>query len=250
MKKNISRVWAVIALKIKWSGIAVTDGRGKLGGTVFTKNRSGAAARNKVTPVNRRTSGQSYVRALLTAFSQNWRNLTASQRAEWNTAVQNGYTTTNIFGDVVRKSGINLYCALNIVLQIIEETAITNVPSPDAVPAPLYRTDVLSDVSASTIFLRCDFGGVTPTVIPADTAVLMYATPKLSTGVSFVKSQLRVIGYLSAGDDTASVNVFTVYQNAFGTPAVGDNIVFAIQAVNNVSGVAGTPIQAPITIQA
>lgn len=248
MKK--SKLGVVIALLVKWSGIAVTDGRGKVGGSVLSKSRSGATVRNKVTSVNRKSSGQSYARALLTAFTQNWRVLTQSQRNEWIAAANNGYTTTNIFGDVVKKSGINLYIALNIILQIIEEAAITSPPSPDAVPAPLYGSAVAADVSATELFLDLNFGGGTPTVIPADTAVIVYATPKLSPGVSFVRSQLRLLTYLPSTTDTATQNLWSAYTAKYGAPAVGDNIVFAVQAVSNVGGVAGTPIQAPIEIAA
>jgi hypothetical protein len=43
-------------------GQTVNDARGKLGGTVFSKNKSGAYTRRKVTPANPRTVAQSRVR--------------------------------------------------------------------------------------------------------------------------------------------------------------------------------------------
>lgn len=43
--------------KIKF-GMMMTDARGKLGGQVFSKNRSGSYVRTKVTPVNPQTTTQ------------------------------------------------------------------------------------------------------------------------------------------------------------------------------------------------
>ena len=139
---------------------------------------------------------------------------------------------------------------MNIVLQIIEEAAITSAPSPDAVPAPLYGFDPNGDVSATELFIDCNFGGASPTVVPADTALIVYATPKLSKGISFVRSQLRLLTYLPAATDTSTQNLWTTYTNKYGAPAAGDNIVFAVQAVSNVSGVGGTPMQKPAEVVA
>jgi hypothetical protein len=53
--------------KIKF-GMMMTDARGKLGGHVFSKNRSGAYVRTKVTPVNGQTTAQTGVRAIFGAI--------------------------------------------------------------------------------------------------------------------------------------------------------------------------------------
>ena len=61
--------------KIKLSAI-VSEMRGKLNGSVFSKNRGGAYIRTKVTPVNPQSLAQGLVRATLTNLSQAWRGLT------------------------------------------------------------------------------------------------------------------------------------------------------------------------------
>jgi len=239
----------LIFLLVKWSGIAVTDGRGKVGGTVFSKSKAGATARNKVTPINRRTAAQSQIRAIFTSFSQLFRTLTDSQITAWNAAASSGFTTTNIFGDTIHKSGSMLYVALNTNLTITGNASISDPPSSSDSPSPLLVLDPVSDVSSTNIFLNADFGSGVD-VVPADNALLVYATPKLSNGVTFVKSQLRVLGSLPASTDTGSTNMWGVYVAKYGAPAVGDNIVFAVQCVNTVSGIAGTPIQTRVTITA
>lgn len=66
-------------MKLNWSGFGAVDGRGKIGGHVASKNRSGAYARIKVTPVNPQTTFQQVARNLLTSLSQGWRALTQAQ---------------------------------------------------------------------------------------------------------------------------------------------------------------------------
>lgn len=247
MKKFFSPIIA-FAL-IKFSGIAVVDIRKKIGGSVFSKSKAGATVRNKVTPINRRSAAQSGLRAIFTSFSQMFRTLTDSQITAWNNAANNGYTSTNIFGDVVKKSGAQLFNALNINLQITGNSSISDPPSFADTPAGLFGVSPTSDVSSTNIFLNAGFEGGT-SVVPADNALVVYATPKLSRGVSFVKSQLRILTMLPATTDTSSANAWAAYVAKYGAPAVGDNIVFACQVINIVSGVSGTPIQTRVVISA
>ena len=238
----------IIALLIKWSGIGITDGRNKIGGTVLSKSRSGATARNKVTPINRRSSFQSAIRSVFTGFSQSFSALTRAQILAWNNAANSGFTTTNIFGDAVKKSGKALYTALNINLNKIGFASISNPPSSTDTPALVLNFEPTSDVSSANIIGAVTFDSGSA-VVPADSAVLYYATPPMSPGVSYVKSQLRVFSLANAGDDTSAQNLLTAYVTRFGsTPAVGDNVVLAMQVVNSVSGIGGTPWQASLAI--
>jgi hypothetical protein len=94
-------------MKIKFSGIGVVDGRGKLNGTVFSRNRSGAIARVKVTPINPNTAAQAAARSLLASLSQGWRGLSQAAILQWNNAVSD-YQTTDVFGDLRTPTGKNL----------------------------------------------------------------------------------------------------------------------------------------------
>ena len=98
-------------MKAKFGAIVV-DGRGKIGGHVASKNRSGSYFRTKVTPVNPQSARQSAVRATLSSFSASWRGLNQNRRDAWNSAV-GSFTKTNVFGDTVTPTGKNLYTALN-----------------------------------------------------------------------------------------------------------------------------------------
>ena len=115
-------------MKIKW-GMMMTDGRGKLGGQVASKNRSGAYVRTKVTPVNPNTTYQSAVRQRLASLSKEWGSLTEPQRLAWNAAANSGQWNKNdIFGDARRPTGKNLFTGINLVSLETTNTLLLQVP--------------------------------------------------------------------------------------------------------------------------
>lgn len=115
-------------MKIKW-GMMMTDGRGKLGGQVASKNRAGAYVRTKVTPVNPNTSYQSQVRQRLASLSREWSQLTEQQRIGWNEAANSGeWSKSDIFGDARRPTGKNLFTSINMVSLETTNTFLDRVP--------------------------------------------------------------------------------------------------------------------------
>lgn len=246
--KRIKAAFApVVMLLIKW-GAFITEGRGKAGGTVFSKSRSGAYARNKVTPVNRRTSPQQQRRSTLAYFAQNWRALSESQRNTWITAALNGYTATNIFGDTIKRSGIGLYTGLNINLTLVGESPITEAPVQGSVQNPL-TIDPAAAAGANTIFINGDWGGGVD-VVPANTALLVLSSGAVSTGINFVSSKLRIFGQLSAADDTGTVNLNSDYEAVFGATVAGQKIFFAVVAINITTGQAGVIFKKSVIVAA
>lgn len=248
MKSSTKAFHIIIGLLIKFSGIAAVDGRGKVGGSVFSKGRSGAYVRNKVTPVNRRTSFQQNVRAVLSLFSQGFRALSTDQITAWNNAATNGYATTNIFGDTVRKSGIGLYCALNINLRTIGVASISNPPVQGSV-SNLVKIVPTADVSATELFLFGvnASGGNT---VPAGTTLVILATAPVSKGISFVSSQLRIIGTIAAAANTDTTNLWTMYVTKFGAPLAGQKLFIGCSAVNLTTGQAGIPLKESLIVVA
>jgi hypothetical protein len=220
-------------MKMKF-GALVADGRGKIGGHVASKNRSGAYLRTKVTPVNRQTASQTTIRNRLANLSQAWRSLTENQRAAWNAAVSD-FAKTNIFGDLVNPTGFNLYQRLNNNLIRIGESAIDTPPMPAAI------TDIV--IGALTA------NGTTGAMSLAYTAgadagseVEIWATPPVSAGVSFVKSEYRLIDQVTA--NTASpADIKTAYESKFGSIVGLDGMKVFVKtvAISVTTGQAGVP---------
>ena len=208
-------------MKLKFGAI-VTDGRGKIGGHVASKNRAGAYLRTKVTPSNPSTVAQMQARGILSSLSQQWSALLESQRLGWNEAVKE-WGSTDIFGDIKKPSGINLFVKLNSNLisvglpQVLDVPAKTEVPSVIAVHAT-YK------ISTDTVDITFD------SLLADGYIALVRATPRLSAGVSFVKSEFRVIGYSSIS--VGILSMAGAYRNKFGAVSVGSNVYISVQLVS------------------
>ena len=207
-------------MKLKFGAI-VTDGRGKIGGHVASKNRAGAYLRTKVTPSNPNTVAQVQARSVLSSLSQLWSQLTDGQRQGWNDAVKE-WGTTDIFGDIKKPSGINLFVKLNANLISVGFPQLLDVPAKSEVPAVIV-VDGYYSISADQMYVQFN------SALADGFMALVRATPRLSAGVSFVKSQFRVIGYKNVIAD----NVVLVgdYASKFGTLSVGDNVYANVQFV-------------------
>lgn len=215
-------------MKIKW-GALVVDGRGKIGGQVASKNRSGAYMRNKVTPVNPATSYQVDVRATLGSLAANWRGLTQAQRDSWNSAVAD-FKKTDIFGDIQNPSGFNLYIRLNANLAAINVAPISAPPQPTSVSV-FTSVQSLSVDPTPTVSTT-----VVPTTLPATESLIIRATPPVSAGKSFVKSEFRQIAVLTS-ITAGAIDVSTAWEAKFGdTLPAGSKIFVEFVHVNETTG--------------
>lgn len=241
----------ILFMKVLWSGVGMTAGSGKLQGTVMFKGKSGALARVKVTPINRRSADQSRVRAIFSGIAQLWTTLTGAEVTAWNDLAAGNFSTTNIWGNTVFKSGKALFQELNGNLQKVGQALITAAPDRGGA-SPITDFVPKYDVSAGTLQLNVDFNGSAD--VPAGMAIAVYATPKLPVGVSYIgKSQYRLIGYMAAGLDTSDTadcaDIKDNYLSKFGSaPAVGDNIAYRVQCVKISNGAGGTPFSAALEI--
>jgi hypothetical protein len=225
-------------MKVKFGAI-VTDGRGKIGGHVMSKNRGGAYMRTKVTPSNPRTATQQANRALLGSLSASWSSLTDAFRASWNGAV-NDWVSTNIFGDTIKPTGKNLYVALNKNINAIGGATIDTAPEKVEMPI-LGLTDVVVDISEGEITL--DYNGNVDTI-----QVVIASTGPLSAGTSFTKGKFRKI-YNAFGSNISQSQLYDAYVERFGVPTAGQNISFEVKLVE-ANGQISVPETAKALVQA
>jgi len=227
--------------KVKFGSIIVGM-RGKIGGHVASRNRGGDYLKTKVTPNNPGSVDQVTQRNHFTASAQAWKGLTAAQRLDWNSATQN-FVGTDIWGDAKVLSGFQLFCRLNNYLRTIGQSVITSPPVPAAVPAFTSFT-----MAAST-----GGGTITLTFAPAIGAtesVILKATPALSQGVSFVKSELRIVDILTTAD-TSPHDCATEWIAKFGTIAAQNTKLFAtMQNIVDASGLPGATAKASCIVGA
>lgn len=226
-------------MKIKWSGIGIVDGRGKINGSVASKNRGGAYLRTKVTPINRRTNAQQNVRSKFGFIAQLWRNMTEVQRKAWNAAVEN-YKHTDIFGDLKSPSGFNLFSKLN--LPMINTTGGWN----DIPPTPVEVPNAIIDNAGANLTGNAMGVSLADNALNTGGGILVIdATPSLSPGINFVKSQYRRIHHEVVADASQNqvFNIWNEYVAVFGTPTEGMKIFFRVYYIAP-TGQQGVPAQA------
>lgn len=226
-------------MKVKF-GSEIVDGRGKIGGHVFAKNRSGNYKRVKVTPVNPQTSFQQDVRNRLSTYSSNWAGLTEAQRDAFDGAVDR-FAKTDIFGDLRNPTGKNLYTRLNINLDEIGGTAITAPPA----TLPVVEGKITAvNAAAGLGTLTIDFENEN-----ANMTYIVSATPQISPGKNYVKNLYRDIAVVtSAAID--GYNLAAEYTARFGALVEGQKMFVKVTAVRTTTGLKGVGSQASAIVAA
>jgi hypothetical protein len=226
-----------IMTKVKYSAL-VSEMRNKLNGSVMSKNRYGNYIRNKVTPVNPQTSYQLAQRSALASLSAGWRSLTQEQRDNWSNSAKDR-PRTDIFGDAKILTGQALYVSANLNLQAAG-TALIDTPG-QLTDVPLMVISSINFEFETGVFAVAAFG-ISPTTVPAGFKLIVYCTPGVSAGVSFVKNRFRYLGVFSPV--TGVVDIFDEYVARFGSPNLGEKVFVRIALVSNNSGQLGLPYEA------
>jgi len=227
--------------KIKFGQI-ISEARGKIAGMVFSRNAYGSYIRQKVTPVNPSSAAQSVVRTYLTQLAQDWRDLTAPQKLQWNTQSV-AFAKTDIFGDKQTPSGFNLYMSLNMNILNVNGAVISSPP---------VLEDAFNFTSLSAVI---SVGGGTSTLtyaaaIPATVSVLVYATAPMSAGKSFVKSEYRKIDVILTAD-ASPFDIAAEYTAKFGSVgALGQKVFFKLVPVVTLTGLRGMGIETSTVVVA
>lgn len=221
--------------KIKF-GMMMTDARGKLGGQVFSKNRAGAYIRTKVTPSNPQTQAQMQSRSLLGTLSVGWNALTDEQRASWNGAVDS-WAKTDVFGDIKKPSGKNLYVSLNKNLGLVSLPFIETAPEKKEMQ-DLSRVSFVSDGEQLLV------GSADGIPLPLSNYAI-FATPVLPQGVSNAKNRFRHLVNITT-TSMEGTDIYDAYVAKFGAFAVDSNIQLLIKEIAE-NGQAGVPIKAKLS---
>ena len=222
-------------------GMMMTDARGKLGGHVFTKAKSGATIRTKVTPLNPKTSAQSEARSALGANSQAWRILSETQRLAWNSAAQE-VSKTNAFGDTYFPSGKNYFTAVNNNIRNVGGEVLVSPPALVEVPG-LTSVEVDFDLLAEQLDIAPNFIGNS-----IDVVLVCNATSGQSAGrYNFSGKYRKFDGYALTGlpQNTA---IYDAYVSKFGVPSAGQKVSFEFYLVNQTTGQVSPRVTATVLL--
>lgn len=208
----------------------VNDARNKQGGTVFTKTRFGAMNRRKVSPIQPRTTEQTQVRSLFSLLSKRWATeLTAAQLAGWR-ALASANPKSNVFGNNIILTGLQMYQSVNRNLQTIGVAIIDDPPANLTVGAP--GTITLANAVGPPTTLTVD-GGTEP---GTDEVPVIFAARPLNPGRQFVGSLFRLISADTVAGTAGPWDIKSAYVAKFGAQAAGVNISVGVLYVDNTNG--------------
>lgn len=210
-------------------GAMLVDARGKLGGHVFTKARSGATLRTKVTPVNGQTSAQGAVRSRFATLSQSWRTLSEEQRIAWNNKATS-VGKTNIFGDSYYPSGKNLYVAININILTAGGAAI-NIPPADVALPDVLLSGITFDSLAGALEVSLQ-----SLVNPTGNTAIIFCSPNLSQGVFNSSGRERFVAAVNLTGTSTVADIYADYVAKYGALQSGSKIFVKVKIVNASSG--------------
>lgn len=107
-------------------GAGLESVRGKLGGTVFRKNRSGHVIGHTVNPAQRQTAGEARIRGNINRVAGDWAGLSDLRKDAWNryASLKGGPLT-----------GFNMYLRHNTRLLNANHASLTQINMPPATPS-------------------------------------------------------------------------------------------------------------------
>lgn len=210
----------------------VADMRNKLNGTVFSKNKSGAYTRTKVTPVNPQSASQTQNRQRLSRFSQLWRTLSIAQITAWNDLAKSQPFGTDVFGNPKFLSGLSLFVKLNSNIDIAGGSQILDAPVLTTPPAAAILDVVVTSDGETLLTANVDYSLAST---PSDVALAIYATRPYPVSQTFNTNLYRLVQVMDATAG-AVVSFLGGYRFTFGAPPVGMQVGVFIETIDKKSG--------------
>lgn len=121
-------------------GVVITDARGKIGGGVFTKTRSGSVLRRRAIPTNPGTALQTLTRATITLLSRAWASLSDAERDTWTAYGQSITRNQSVSGQSYHPTGFNSYIELGAKYRHVNGGGTP----PDTAPEGAYVDDTIT----------------------------------------------------------------------------------------------------------
>ena len=217
-------------------GAIISEIRGTIASTTFSKNAAGAIIRNRVKPINRNSNAQNAVRQSFASISSLWRGLTQPQRNSWIEATPD-FPYQDSLGQTKQLTGAQLHQKLNLNLLSIGESPITTAP-----PQTSFPELAVGAVSPAAATFTVAF---TPDPVPAGFAMKVFATRPLSPGIDFVsKSDFREVTFLDPAD-TSPADIFSDYTAKVSalTGQAGKKVFVELQYIEISSGIASSRVR-------
>jgi hypothetical protein len=201
--------------KIQFGG-GVSMASGKIGGTVYSRNKGGSYSRNWVVPTNPQSAKQSTQRNLFALKSAAWRDLTDEQRTAWESWAGDNPILDRL-GNSIVLSGAQAYSKININRTNAGDAATqADTPGAASFTAAIIDTSSALAIDISDSYLRIPLGAGAA----ASQIMFTHASRPVSAGVTNTNREMRLIEVVTLdGTDVSNgyYNIFTEYEAYIGT---------------------------------
>jgi hypothetical protein len=221
-------------------GAGVSQMSGKQGGTVFSRNKSGAYTRTNRKGTNPNTQSQQNRRANFRAASRYFKTLSSVQQQSFKDNAIN-YPQIDRLGQTVTLSGAQLANKFANLRLLQGETIV-----PQEMGSPLFVPTVNWDgigssvvngsIATLTITAYFDLeNGTQDADVPFGFTLLVKATKLMGNGFTAPKKKdFRVITQIGDGTTIDGFSIFTAYSAVFGSSVIGgdDKIFISLEMVS------------------
>jgi hypothetical protein len=196
-------------------GALVSDIRGSIGGTVYSRNNGGAYAKARIKGTNPNSTMQQMCRSIMAAMFTAWSAVTATVRTNWGTYAQN-VSMINRLGDTINLSGYNMYARTRAVMIRLGKTMVAAAPTvmtlaeqdPTVVATPSLAGQNLSIAFNNALGWAGEIGGT----------LIIYQGPPQNAAVNSYKGQYKIIGEIDGAvtPPTSPATTVSAYTLALG----------------------------------
>lgn len=170
-------------------GGGVTDIRGSIAGTTFSRNAGGNYIRARTKPVNPNTSRQQTVRAVMAFLATYWRDtLSAADRTAWASYAAST-SWLNALGQTIKLSGQQMFVRSSSARYALSGGVADPPPSTPGIPGIENLWTPSATISTNKISIAFTF----PTNVD-DQSYLFYAGVPISPGRTFFNGPWQYIG--------------------------------------------------------
>lgn len=201
-------------------GNGVADMRGSIGGTTFARNKAGAYARNRTSPVNPGTVKQTEARSRFSNAIDAFSVLTDAQREGWYNCA---FSTTriNALGQPYVPSGRQIFLESTNNCLLVGVSPLTDPPlNADLPPMPEVGIAVVMTINTGPVWDGIDYNGGVST--GGYSYVFRATGPRPSTKQNDLKSARYITSVVTSTTASLETEYTAVYPNA---PAAGTSMV-------------------------
>lgn len=193
-------------------GGGVAAASGSVGGTVFSRNRSGPYIRNRSVPVNPGSTFQQNVRFAVAQLASRWvETLTPAQRASWELYALN-VPLPGPLGDPRNVGGIGMYIRSNAPrVAFPEMTPVIIDDAPAIFDLGTFTEPTIESVAPATNEITFAFTNTDDWAGEDGAAMLFYVSRPTNPSINFFKGPYRYCNYVLGNGTTPPTTPTTFF---------------------------------------